>query len=83
VTVDGFPWDIDGHSQYFSPCSESVGNVGAIVAGSFGAVSRAEPRHKDEIWDWWDPLGDLLPVDPEVDARVDVANRQCTVALLR
>jgi hypothetical protein len=60
-----------GHGHYFDPHGESVGNVGAIVAGDYGAVRLAEHRHKDESWDLWDPFGDLLPVDPEADQPVD------------
>jgi Alpha/beta hydrolase len=66
-----FPWPLAGHGHYFDPHAESVGNVGAIVAGDYGAVRLAEHRHKDESWDLWDPFGDLLPVDPEADQPVD------------
>jgi hypothetical protein len=75
---DSLPWALDGHGQYFSPCSESAGNVGAIVAGAFDAVTVAEHRHKDESWDLGEPLGDLLAVDPEADAPVDIAPTVCS-----
>ncbi len=71
---DGFPWPPAGHSHYFDPCAEASGNIGAIVAADYAAVALAEHRHKDETWDLWDPLGDLLPVDPEANAPIDGGN---------
>ena len=68
---DDFPWPLAGHGHYFDPCGEAAGNLGAIVAGDYGAVELAEPRHKDESWDLWDPLGDLLPADPEANEPVN------------
>jgi hypothetical protein len=70
---DQFPWPLDGHSHYFDPCAEAPDNIGAIVAGDHDAVRLAEHRHKDESWDLWDPLGDLLPTDPEADEPIDGA----------
>ena len=71
---DDFPWPLAGHGHYFDPCAEAAGNIGAIVAADYGAVGLAEHRHKDETWDLWDPLGDLLPADPEANAPVDGGN---------
>jgi Alpha/beta hydrolase len=68
---DDFPWPLAGHGHYFDPCAEAPDNIGAIVAGEYDAVRTAEHRHKDESWDLWDPLGDLLPADPEADEAVD------------
>jgi hypothetical protein len=68
---DDFPWPVAGHGHYFDPCAEAAGNIGAVVAADYAAVDLAEHRHKDETWDLWDPLGDLLAVDPEADAPVD------------
>jgi len=68
---DDFPWPLDGHGHYFDPCGEAPMNIGAIVAGEYDAVRLAEHRHKDESWDLWDPLGDLLPDDPEAGEPVD------------
>ena len=67
---DDFPWPLAGHGHYFDLCAEAAGNIGAIVAADYGAVGLAEHRHKDETWDLWDPLGDLLPADPEANAPV-------------
>jgi hypothetical protein len=69
---DDLPWSLAGHGHYFDPDAESLGNVGAIVAGDYRSVRPAEHRHKDETWDPWDPLGDLLPSDPEAGQPVDV-----------
>jgi hypothetical protein len=71
---DDFPWPLAGHGHYFDPCAEAAGSIGAIVAADYGAVALAERRHKDETWDPWDPLGDLLPADPEANAPVDGDN---------
>ena len=68
---DDFPWPLDGHGHYFDPCAEAPPNIGAIVVGEYDAVRLAEHRHKDESWDLWDPLGDLLPADPEANEPVE------------
>ena len=68
---DDFPWSLAGHGHYFDPCAEAPLNIGAIVVGEYDAVQLAEHRHKDESWDLWDPLGGLLPADPEANEAVD------------
>ena len=68
---DEFPWPLAGHGHYFDPCAEAPLNIGAIVVGEYDSVRPAEHRHKDESWDLWDPLGDLLPADPEANEPVD------------
>jgi hypothetical protein len=68
---DDPPWSVAGHDHYFDACGEALSSIGAIVAGRYDAVVLAEQRHKDESWDLWDPVADLLPADPEADRAVD------------
>lgn len=50
-------WGIgDGHAGYFTPDSESLRNLGAVVAGAYDRVEVAEPTHDP----WWG-----RPRDPE------------------
>lgn len=46
----------EAHSGYFTPGSESMGNIGAVVAGAYDRVEVAAPAH-DPWWGW--------PRDPE------------------
>jgi hypothetical protein len=56
------------HQSQFQPGSESLYNVAAIVAGRYGSVRVARPRHQEPLVEWGFPVEiHLFPTDPEAD----------------
>lgn len=68
----GWHRDVDQHGLYFANDSESLYNIGRVVAGDGDAVNQAEQSYDP----WW-----RAPVDPEADRdpTSDVSGRSDTV----
>jgi hypothetical protein len=61
MTRNSWRMDIDDHSKYFEPKTESLSNMVRIVVGSYGQVQVAAYREE------WPLLPDGINTDPEAD----------------
>jgi hypothetical protein len=69
VTRNSWRVDVDDHSKYFQPKTESLSNIVRIVVGSYAQVEVAAYREE------WPLLPDGINSDPEADREPTVPAR--------